>query len=272
MAAPDLALRVASACLFVPLVLASSWFGGLALFALVIIIVGRGSWEFYQLAAAAGHRPVAKSGILLCLGWTLCLQFDTSGHWLLPLAVCATAIAFLASLRPDASGYLTNAAITVGGFVYVGILGSTPLLIVRHAVERQWPEPTFILLILFASIWITDTAAYLCGHYFGNRKLIPGISPGKTVVGFVAGAVAALIPLALHEFVPLSLAELGGLLLLVGIVGQVGDIVESAIKRDAGVKDAPTLIPGHGGMLDRFDSYLFAFPLCYVYLTIVGAN
>ena len=89
---------------------------------------------------------------------------------------------------------------------------------------------------------------------------------------FVAGAVAALMPLALHEFVPLSLAELGGLLLLVGIVGQVGDIVESAIKRDAGVKDAPALIPGHGGMLDRFDSYLFAFPLCYVYLTIVGAN
>ena len=76
------------------------------------------------------------------------LQLDATGQWLLPLAVCAAAIAFLASLRADASGYLTSAAVTVGGFVYVGLLGSAPLLIVRHTVERQWPEPTSIVIIL----------------------------------------------------------------------------------------------------------------------------
>ena len=272
MAAPGLALRATSACLFVPLVLGLSWSGGWLLFALVIVVVGRGSWEFFHLAAAAGHRPAAKAGMLMCLCWPLCLQLDPSGQWLLPLTVSGAALALIATLRANAECYLTNAAVTVVGVVYVGILGSAPLQIVAFVVERQWPEPTAILVILFASIWITDTAAYLCGSYFGNRKLVPGISPGKTVVGFVAGTIGSVAPLVLHELVPLSLMELGGLLLLVGIFGQVGDIVESAIKRDAGVKDAPVLIPGHGGILDRFDSYLFAFPLCYVYLNIVGAN
>ena len=267
--APDLGRRALSACLFVPLVLVLTWLGGWTLFALVVLIVGRGCWEFYRLAEAAGHRPAAKIGVVVSVAWCAHLQCGGAESSLLPLLVIITLVAATVTLRTGVEGYASNALVTVGGFVYVGVLGSTPLLIAAHTSQLGWSHPSSILVILFLAIWITDTAAYFFGHYFGERKLVPSISPAKTVVGFGAGVAAGFVPLVVHQLVPLSLAQLAGLLLLVAIGGQIGDIVESAIKRDAGVKDAPAFIPGHGGLLDRFDSYLFAFPLCYLYLLVM---
>ena len=267
--APDLGRRALSACLFVPLALVLTWLGGWALFALVVLIVGRGCWEFYRLAEAAGHRPAARIGVVLSIAWCIYLQCGGAESMVLPLLVIVTLVAATATLRIGVEGYTANMLVTAGGVVYVGVLGSAPLLIAAHTSQLGWSHPSSVLVILFLSIWITDTAAYVFGHYFGERKLVPTISPGKTVVGFGAGTVAGFAPLVLHQLVPLSLVQLAGLLLLVAVGGQIGDIVESAIKRDAGVKDAPAFIPGHGGLLDRFDSYLFAFPLCYLYLLVI---
>ena len=128
-----------------------------------------------------------------------------------------------------------------------------------------------MLVAVFLAIWLADSAAYFCGRRWGKKKLTPAISPGKTVVGFIGGIGGRLLPLLLHDFVPcLEPLELLGLLVLAGLGGQLGDLVESAIKRDMEVKDAPPLIPGHGGALDRFDSYFFAFPLAYLYLMAIG--
>lgn len=264
----NLALRVLSACVFVPAVLALSWMGGLALLALVLVVVGRGAWEFYHLAGGAGHRPMAGLGILLSIGLSLYLYLRGPAQLELVLGG-ALILCLLAALRHGVEGYGSRVWWTLGGVVYLGLLGSAPLLIVRQVGQEQGG---WLLIALFCCIWLTDSAAYFCGRFWGKRKLAPAISPAKTVAGFVGGTLGGLVPLVLSPSIPfLGPGELAGLLVLASLGGQAGDLVESALKRDLGVKDAPALIPGHGGLLDRFDSYLFSFPIAYIYLELLAA-
>ena len=200
--------------------------------------------------------------------------------WCVYVAVCDTdslhlvltgvaLIVLVAALRSGVEGFVTNAAITLAGIIYVGLLGSAPLLIARD--YNSDGAAGALICIIFLCVWLTDAAAYFGGRAWGVRKLLPSVSPAKTRVGFITGLVGGLVPLALYPYVPLvTLPELGGLLLIVSVGGQIGDLVESALKRDFGVKDAPGIIPGHGGFLDRFDSYLFAFPLTYLYLSLLA--
>ncbi len=267
MSAEDRSLgrRSLSACVFVPAVLAALWAGGWALFSLVVLVVGRGTWELLHMASRAGHRPAVAAGVALALAWCLYLQVRGADAGLVLLLMAAVVVALGAALRRGVEGFLANALITLGGLLYVAVLGAAPLLL----APRLGDEAGWMMVALFACIWLTDTAAYLGGRRWGRRRLAPTISPGKTVAGFVCGLAGGLVPLLLWPQLPTwSLPELAGLFLLVSLGGQAGDVVESAIKRDLGVKDAPVLIPGHGGMLDRFDSYLFAFPLAYVYTVV----
>ena len=262
----NLARRTLSACVFVPVVLALTWFGGWALFALVALVVGRGSWELLHMARQAGHRPATLVGVALASGYCVYLQLWGADERLPLVIVAAVLVALVAALRHGVEGYVTNALLTLGGVTYVALLGTVPLLL----AARLGPEAPWFMIGVFGCIWLTDSAAYFGGRAWGQRRLAPTISPAKTVVGFACGLVGGLVPLALCRQLPAwSLAELAGLWLLVSGGGQVGDLVESAIKRDMGVKDAPSLIPGHGGMLDRFDSYLFAFPVAYLYTIVI---
>ena len=261
----SLARRTLSACVFVPAVLAALWAGGWALFALVVLVVGRGTWELLHMARRAGHRPAVGAGVALALAWCLYLQVRGADGGLPLVMMGGVVLALAAALRRGVEGFLANAMITLGGLLYVAVLGSTPLLL----APRLGPEAAWMMIALFACIWLTDTAAYLGGRRWGRRRLAPTISPAKTVAGFLCGLAGGLVPLLLWRQLPSwPLQELGGLFLAVSLGGQLGDVVESAIKRDLGVKDAPVLIPGHGGMLDRFDSYLFAFPLAYAYTVV----
>ncbi len=264
----NLALRVLSAGVFVPAIFTLSWMGGKALLALVLAIVGRASWEFYHLAQGAGHRPMAWLGTALSLGLSLYLYLR--GPVQLDLVLGAALIlCLLAALRRGVEGYGNRVWWTLGGIVYLGLLGSAPLLILRQVGQE---EAGWLLIALFCCIWLTDSAAYFCGRFWGKRKLAPAISPAKTVAGFIGGTCGGLVPLVLSPYIPfLGPGELAGLLVLASLAGQGGDLVESALKRDLGVKDAPALIPGHGGMLDRFDSYLFSFPVAYIYLDLLAA-
>ena len=266
---PNLARRTASACVLVPGILALTWAGGWALFALVAVIVGRSSWEFYHLAANAGYRPLKSLGILLSLG--LCAFFHLAGADNLPLAmVLATGVVLAAALRGGTAGFAVSAAVTLAGVLYTGLLGSVPLLMAADRELLRGAEPGVVLGLIFVSLWITDTAAYGAGLLWGKRKLVPGISPNKTVAGAVAGLLAGLLPALLQPLAPgFSHLELVGLFLVVAASAQTGDLVQSALKRDFGVKDAPALIPGHGGFLDRFDSYFYCFPLAWACLVLM---
>jgi phosphatidate cytidylyltransferase len=122
-----------------------------------------------------------------------------------------------------------------------------------------------VVLTLLAVVWVGDSAAYFGGRALGRHKLAPEISPNKTVEGSVAGlmgSVAAGIAMGTW-LLGLSAAFMAGISLVAGIAGQIGDLAESALKRSAGVKDSSTLLPGHGGMLDRLDSLMFAAPVFY---------
>jgi len=143
----------------------------------------------------------------------------------------------------------------VGLFVYVYLL-------------RTLPNGWIWIVFMLAGTWVSDTAAFFVGKYFGRRRLARALSPGKTIEGAVGGTAGSFLVaaafLSIYPFLPpASLLALG---LLVGLAAQAGDLVESAFKRQVGVKDAGDLIPGHGGMLDRFDSMLFTAPLVYYYV------
>lgn len=262
----NLARRALSACAFVPAIVGLCLAGGWALFGLVVAIVGRGSWELLYLARRAGLRSSPAVAVPLALAFPVWLHLRGLDAQFALLVLGAVLVALMAALRQGVEGFATSAFLSLGAALYVGLLGSAPLLLARHPGSHA----PWLVVAVFACLWLTDAAAYAGGRAFGRRRLVPSISPGKTVVGLFCGLAGGLVPVALYRLLPAwTPAELAGLFLLVSASGQVGDIVESALKRDFGTKDAPALIPGHGGVLDRFDSYLFGFPAAYLYTLAV---
>ena len=151
---------------------------------------------------------------------------------------------------------------------FLGVVYCTLPLVLTLKI-RVIEQGGLLILFLLLVIWATDVGAYFIGKQWGNKKLAPHISPGKTRAGFVGGLVLAMIVGAgVASFVKLSFTvmEAVAVAILVSITGQVGDLAESLIKREVGKKDSSQLIPGHGGVLDRLDSFLFAVPVYYLYL------
>jgi phosphatidate cytidylyltransferase len=197
--------------------------------------------------------------------------------------------------RNKGSAYL-NAGITLFGLVYVGLFLSTligirelfgaefPYWLLRenvpmigeynaaaaHAVTYPWGGLTVISIL--ASIWICDTAAYFGGLSMGRHKLFPRVSPNKSWEGAVWGFAGAVLTMITAQHFFLSYLEIHQAVvigIIIGVFGQLGDLVESLLKRDAGVKDSSSLLPGHGGVFDRFDSLIFVSPILYLYLDFV---
>ena len=273
--------RVASAIVGVPLVLAAVWFGPPWLTLLTAAAASLGVLEFYRLAEGREARPAAALGVL----WTL--LFIVAGHegggltpWVL-LGGGAAAFAWhqAVRLRPLAAltangeeprvfrDAVSDFAYTAAGALYLGWPLSLALVLWQDYQGPEW------VLVVILGAFATDTGAFFTGRAIGRRPLAPAISPGKTqegaVGGFLAG-VAAVVGLALLFDLPLSIQEAIVLGALVSVAGQVGDLVESKIKRSAGAKDAGGLIPGHGGMLDRLDSVVFVIVVVYAFYVAVS--
>jgi phosphatidate cytidylyltransferase len=273
----NLVRRIGFAVVAIPLALALIWYGGLPLALVLGIAAALGARELYDLAARGNVRPIRPLGLVsaavlppLVFGagatpdsraWT--------GHWWPYLAALWLILLLtwvLAERRPS-DRPLSVAAITLLAVVYTGALPAF-LLAIRHGHHpvRSWPGAWLVFFPLVVT-WVCDTAAMFGGRAFGGPKLAPTISPGKTRSGAVAGVVGGMLvaPLfAALAFGPIGLdIALWQLLIMaavLSIVGQVGDLAESLFKREAGVKDSSDLIPGHGGVLDRFDSLYFVIP------------
>ncbi len=261
--------RVAVILLGVPCLYLITDRGGIFFLLLVDLIILLGLREFYVLMKAKGYEPFEALGYFCSLA--------ISGYaWhhgvVVPLILTASLLAIMIRevFRKEMSQSLGHMAVTVFGIMYVGWLGSHLILL------RQLPETLAVeqnvgarLVFLVALLtWATDTAAYLFGVSFGRHKLIPRISPNKTIEGAVGGMIGAGVVgyLLTKSVVPFMTPFAGTMLgLFVGVMAQLGDLVESLIKRDAGIKDTAELIPGHGGVLDRFDSMLFTAPVVYYY-------
>lgn len=265
-------IRVASAAVLLTLIVATLWLApAWATVALAAVIAAAAAGEVAGLARAVGADvpPVflaaAAAAVCAAFAWRsfdVITGQDLLGGVLLAAVVAAGAMALAAG--PPAPATITRAAVAFMAPIYVGL----PLGAIASVRVTTGPASVLALVLILA---VSDSAQYYTGRAFGRRKLAPAVSPAKTVEGAIGGLAAATLAgaaagsslLHLVPFSPLIGAVVGVLLALFGILG---DLFESLLKRSAGVKDSSALIPGHGGVLDRIDSYLFAAPCYYVVL------
>ncbi|MEW5953538.1 MAG: phosphatidate cytidylyltransferase [Bacillota bacterium] len=251
--------RVLSALVGIPVILAAVWAGGIPLLVFTGLLLVLGLSELTGMLKRMELRP--SRGLAIFGGLILLAGTYISGEREGSLVTLIIVLNLLAIVFWRRSFSPVDAATTIFCTFYVGLIVYVYLL-------RSIPEGLAWLLLLLACTWASDTMAYFAGRKFGRVRLAPDLSPGKTVEGAAGGVlgsiVAALIVAQFYPQLPwLHLLILG---FLVGLVGQLGDLVESALKRQTGVKDAGTLIPGHGGIMDRFDSMLLTAPLVYYYV------
>jgi len=268
MPSKNLVQRVAVSAIAIPLVIAIIWVGGWALAATLAVLGVLGAREIYDFGRRQGIEALKRTGWLaaaampLLAYWAKAPVFFLGALWLMVALVIAMA------RRGPTGRPLTSVSITMFGWVYAsGMLAF--LIAIRHGGAAAVRPVAYILLTLFPLVitWICDTAAMAVGTAVGGPQLAPVLSPKKTHAGAVGGTLAGVIAaLVLGKFVlnrqgwSFSAGQLLLFGLVVSIVGQIGDIAESLFKREAGLKDSSTLIPGHGGVLDRLDSLYFVIP------------
>ncbi len=256
--------RVISAIVAIPILLAAIWFGDPWLSIVVSLFVLLGTFEFYRLGNSAGWQPFSIIGIILALLFILNTHSDDAKTT--PLLITGAILIPLTRViwQYDGQRAFINWIWTVAGVFYVGWMMSHFLLLRDLDDGRSW-----VLIALFAT-FASDTSAYFTGRALGKHKMAPAISPGKTwegAIGGLVGAAAATVALIVITGVDdIGYAKIIPLGFLISIFAQVGDLTESALKRNADTKDAGSLIPGHGGVLDRLDSIIFTIVLVYYYV------
>jgi phosphatidate cytidylyltransferase len=289
----ELALRVIVSLIAAPLALWVVFAGGAPLAALLAVVSAIGAWEFFRIARASGHKPLDDFGIALAG----IIPLAVHAHYLGIFAIQPALVALLALLilgatiwmRGTDGGPLGAAATTLFGLVYPAGLLSFGYAIRYHNVVAGYDAvgaklfsiggmsfgvaPGAALLVFpLLCTWGTDVGAFFVGRAIGGRKLSPSISPGKTVSGALGGLVAsmivsyvyaryALVPVAHLGFTPQAALLFGA---VISIAAQTGDLFESLLKRESGIKDSSHIIPGHGGVLDRVDSLIFVLPVAYL--------
>lgn len=270
--------RARSAAILVPPLLLAVWLGGPWILLLVGIAVVLAGIEAFRLLTAAGMHSLPWLGVVLAfivaLGDSVKELPGGSGLLLAALGIVLVGIGALTRLDPREG--LAIFATTTFGALYVGLLG----FVARLASSGSPVDPASMLgwlgsnrawiLALILVVWAFDTFAYFTGRRFGKHPFMANISPSKTLEGVVGGLVAAAIvgAVLVAAFGRPWLAGLGFGLVLAA-AAQAGDLAESMLKRAAGAKESGTLIPGHGGMLDRVDSFLFAAPVAYFYVVSI---
>lgn len=259
-----------------PPLLVALWLGDPWISLVVAVAVLIAAVEAFRLLTAAGHASFPTLGAVLAMVVALgdSVRPLSGGSGLLLLGIGVVLVGVAALTRPDPREGLEAFIVTAAGALYVGLLGYVDRLAgagpaVDPSAPLGWLGPGRAwVLILVLGVWAYDTAAYFVGRRFGRNHFIPHISPGKTAEG-VGGGLAAVVIVSAVLVAAVGRSMLGGafLGLAIGLAGQAGDLAESMLKRAAGAKESGRLIPGHGGMLDRVDSFLFAAPVAFLYVT-----
>ncbi|MFL5604024.1 MAG: phosphatidate cytidylyltransferase [Gemmatimonadaceae bacterium] len=273
----ELTRRIIFAVIAAPASIAIVYFGDWALAILLSALSALAAWELYRMARDSGAVPLEPAGIVLAALLPIAVHAQRLGVYTLSLtAIVAMSLVLFAStiwLRGPAGKPLASVAITVFGVMYAGLF-SYIYALRYHNYAVGAAAGTALVLLPVLLTWTTDIGAYAFGRTFGHKKLIPSISPGKTVEGAIGGlALTIVICLLYVRFILMPYAQLGltiqGAILfaiVVSVAAQTGDLAESLLKREAGVKDSSRIIPGHGGILDRFDSFLFVMPIAFLLL------
>lgn len=253
-----------SAAVLVVVVAVPTILGGWLFLAFIALVAAVGAWEYGKLLRHGELQPL--TGLIIGLS----LLFIAQARWpqLLPLPLVLT-VAVIGSLLVDlwhkAPQPATDWALALAGSLYLGWL-------LGHFVQlRSLPDGLAWLVFSVLVVWLADVSAYFTGRAVGRHPWWPRHSPKKTWEGYLASIAAAALVAALAAHFLLSISWLEGMALglLAGVLAPLGDLAESMIKRQAGVKDSSNLIPGHGGVLDRLDTLLITIPLVYYWATLV---
>lgn len=271
----ELGRRVIVALIGAPLAIGLIWIGGAPLATLLGALAGVAAWEFYRIAREGGSTPLSVIGVVLAAIVPIGVHGEVLGVLHVPLyAWVLSVLAVLGAaiwMRGVDGKPLGAASTTVFGVLYTGATLSFAYVLRYH--NYAVGDTAGALAVVFPVIltWASDTGAYFSGRLVGGAKLIPTVSPGKTIAGAIGAVVVTvaatyafvhwlLIPKAQLAFTPWGLVVFG---VAISIVAQIGDLAESLLKREAGVKDSGSLFPGHGGVLDRLDSLFFVLPAAY---------
>jgi phosphatidate cytidylyltransferase len=310
----NLAQRIATALVAIPVIVWLCLTGGLPFFFFVALISGVALYEYYRLAEAKGAKPLIVPGIItgffinvsfyhvklrlwitgLSENAHLAIPFPSQAQLFMIVLIVAIVVLTLMELFRNNGSAVLNLGTTVFGLLYIPLFFGTFIGIRELFLPEDFPvlryfpdavnlhDPAvhetiyrwggYTVIAVFATIWICDTAAFHIGTAMGKHKLYPRVSPNKSWEGAVAGFIAAILSALAARALVLPYLSVGGAIIIgmiVGTIGQMGDLAESLLKRDAGVKDSSGLIPGHGGAFDRFDSLLLVAPCVYLYLDFI---
>ncbi len=255
----SLRIRLLSTFILIPTVVGLIYLGGIFYFVTLTGGLLLAGWEFFSMLRNAGNKPQSAWGIALIalLAINAQWQFNATGEIISAILLLSLSAAIF---RPG-DGWLVGWALTIAGALYVGLFGS-------HIVAiRALPDGMLWTTLAIFTTAATDMFAYLFGTLFGRRKFFPHISPKKTwegALGGIAGAIA--IAWAIGSLIGLELGHALAFGFIVSLAATFGDLAESLIKRQLGAKDSGVIVPGHGGLLDRLDSLLFAFVVAYYFV------
>ncbi len=277
----NLTIRTMSGIVLAAVLLGATLISGWGYVALLAVVVTVGVWEFYNLCERCEYRPQRYLGLTLALGlysvaamafsevmMHTCYWDNNLVYALLMLMLVLIFCSFILELFRGYEHPIANVGVTLMGVVYVALPASlmlaVPQLLSGNGCWYPWFAICYILII-----WANDVFAYLVGMSIGRHRMCERISPKKSWEGFVGGVVAAVCFAVLFGYLlGGELAVWGGLGAVIAVTGVAGDFVESLFKRSAGVKDSGAIMPGHGGMLDRFDALLVSAPFAFLYLLL----
>ncbi len=255
----------------IPAILYLLWQGGPAFASFIFLVMMIGLDEFYRMNTTGRQTPVKLTGYIFT-GLMAAYYFWLPAITLLQglsLLTCFIVITLFIEMGRDKLNPTRNMGITILGIMYVPVLLGS--VIALRNLDTVYS--TYFTVSMVVAIWSCDSVAFIFGMKWGQKKIFPRVSPNKSWVGSLAGLVSTFVVyygLHVQGILPdLTLLDVAVFSIITGFFGQAGDFAESLLKRDAGVKDSGKLLLGHGGVLDRFDSIIFASPLTYAYLSII---
>ena len=265
--------RIAVSFAAIPVIVLASYFGGYYFLAFVLFISIAAYYEFVSFC----KKKEINANLWLASFIILVLIGNQFRHFidLYTIIIISSLLLLIFELFRNKGSAILNLGAAYLGIFYIAIF-STALLGLREFypnVDELYVRGGYLVISILASIWLGDSAAYYGGTVIGRHKLFPRVSPNKSWEGAIFGfifSIGAMIVARLIVLDFLSWNNIAAIGIIIGIVGQLGDLVESLLKRDAGVKDSSAIIPGHGGVFDRFDSLLFVAPAVWFYLRYFG--
>ncbi len=277
----NLTQRVLTAVIGVPALYFIIYLGGIPFLIFTLAVIFLGGLEFSKLLQAKGVSSERELGLVSSLVLAVAAYF---GYFYLGFffAIAVIVIFIFQLIRQEFTVSITEIGVTLFEIVYLGWFLSHAVLLrnigfssnvkaYAETAQNLKDAGFFYVFLVVSCTFLNDTGAYFAGRWKGKRKLIPGISPGKTIEGTIGGIISSIVTAEVANLIFKSPLEYYWAFIfgfVIGAVGVLGDLVESLIKRSAGVKDSGQILPGHGGILDRFDSLIFAFPAFYYFAII----